>query len=584
MMHKRNRLIVIGAAAVCAVLQMPLHAAADELDGWQSVNGKRYFYQDGEAVTGEVYLDGMPYLFAPNGVQQVGWQTVDGKRYYYNQDGTPVFGWVFWRGEMYYVSEESGKLTGEQIPDESAQAVSFDDYGVVQHGWMQDADGAWIYKNEFGEILTGEIEADGTVYLLDGSGRLLTGWQTASDGITRYYETETHAVRTGWIELEGMRYYADADAGRLTGLQTLPDGSVHYFDEAGVLQSGLIEADGAVYLFLEDGSMYTGLYSYQGSVRFFGEDGKMQTGFVTLEDGTRYFNESGLMQRGLYRVGEDTYYFDSSGVMNTGWISVGSMRYWAAEDGRCVTDWQEIDGLRYYFDASGYLCTTSAKIGDDVYVFDSEGQTVSGWYTAASGKTYFCDEDGIAAVGWQEIGDYGYYFHDNGVMAVSATVEGFTIDAQGHARSEMAVTVDNLLTNTTKTPMSIYKYIVSNYRYSRIEATRTYAQLHAAGWDSLVQYTLKNRRGVCYYLAATMDYYLQRAGYTTRLVHATHSTGNHYWNQVLVDGVWQNYDPTYSNRGDLPWATQIALGNYTVLGYVQVHYDARGAYLGDTYS
>lgn len=571
---------VVGAAILCAV-QLRLTAAAADTDGWQTVNGRRYYYQNGEAVTGTVEIDGELYLFAPNGAQQIGWQTVNGNRYYYDRDGSPLFGWVHWFGEEYYVTRENGKLTGEQIPEDVL--VNFDEYGILQHGWLTDENGDWYFVDSVGQTAVGEFALDGVSYLTDETGVLLTGWQTPSDGITRYYGAETHTVLTGWLTLGGEQYYADPESGRLSGIWTLSDGITHYFDADGIRRTGLIEIDGATYLFEETDGMYTGLYNKFGNVRYFDDDGIMQTGFLTLEDGTHYFNEEGLAQRGITAIDGDNYYFDNSTLMMTGWVQLGNISYYFNADGKGAVGWQEVDGKTRYFDTNSILRTGAVKINDTVYILDAEGCLVSGWCTVGD-KTYYADEDGIAATGWQEIGDYGYYFGENGVMAVSTTVEEFTIDAEGHAKSPLAVTVDKLLQNTQYTPMSIYSLVVSNYRYAYIEATRSYAQLHAAGWDSLIRYTLTNRRGVCYYLAATMDYFLQRAGYTTRLVHATHNTGNHYWNQVLVNGVWQNYDPTYSNRGNLAWNTQIALGNYIVLGYVQVLYDKRGAYLGDIYT
>ena len=45
--------------------------------GWQVIDGDRFFYtEDGTAASGEAVIDGQSYLFAPNGVQQLGWQTV----------------------------------------------------------------------------------------------------------------------------------------------------------------------------------------------------------------------------------------------------------------------------------------------------------------------------------------------------------------------------------------------------------------------------------------------------------------------------------------------------------------------------
>lgn len=577
-------------------------AKADETEetGWFTENGKRYFRLDtGALATGEYTVDGVPYLFAPNGAQQRGWQTVSGQRRYYDENGEAVTGWFTWRGEQYYIDPDEGKQTDSL--DTDGLTVHFDEYGVLQHEWAKREDGVWCYTG-----CTGETEIDGLPYLLGEDSALLSGWQTPSDGCTRYYDADTHAPLTGWVRDDDAVYYADAARGRLTGEQVI-DGASYLFSETGEQLTGLqtvngavrcyggengemltsteTEIDGNTYRFGENGDAVTGLVYEKGNYIFFGEDGVMQKGFVRFEEGLRYFNENGRSAIGMVTIDGKTYYFNADSIAETGWNAFGMARYYfSEEDGAALTGWQEIDGKAYRFRENGTLCNTPTAVDGVLYVFDTDGQLVSGWYDAADGSRYYGNEDGTALTGWQELENRGVYFSpETGKLAVSTTIDGFTIDETGTARSSMAVTVDINLGYTNKTPMGIYSYMINHYRYSRIEATRSVTALGNAGWDKLVTYLLKNKRGVCYYLAATMDFYLQRAGYTTRMIHANHSTGDHYWNQVLVNGAWQNYDPTYNNRGNISWNTQIALGSYKVLGVVRVKYDVRGAYLGWEY-
>ena len=84
-MKRPFSLTVISAACLCAAAQLALPAHAEEAKqtGWKTEKGKRYYYDaDGKKVTGDVKIDGVTYVFAPNGAQQLGWQTVDGKRYF----------------------------------------------------------------------------------------------------------------------------------------------------------------------------------------------------------------------------------------------------------------------------------------------------------------------------------------------------------------------------------------------------------------------------------------------------------------------------------------------------------------------
>ncbi|MCD7958544.1 MAG: hypothetical protein LUF89_03230 [Ruminococcus sp.] len=74
-----------------------------------------YYYEDGTYAQEETILaDGYTYVFSTDGVLETGWQTVDRKRYYYNTEvGTPMFGWLTYLNQSYYVDENEGKLIGE---------------------------------------------------------------------------------------------------------------------------------------------------------------------------------------------------------------------------------------------------------------------------------------------------------------------------------------------------------------------------------------------------------------------------------------------------------------------------------------
>ena len=541
-------------------------AAAEEETGWQYLRGKRYYLQaDGSYAAGTVEIDGVTYVFAPNGAQQLGWQTVGGCRWYYGTDGEPQFGWITWRGADYYIDPVRGKLTG--TGDTGDGLYRFDEFGTVQTGWFREADGSRSYAGEGGRLVTGETVIDGVPYVFDADGALLTGWQTAADGITRRYDRETAEIVTGWIKEDGSTWYADEKAGRLTGMQQI---------------------DGKTYLFDKDGLMQTGWYTAKdsGSTYYFGADGAAVSGLMTDAGKLYCFGEDGQMLRGFYQADGARYYFGKDGAAQTGWIAADGKRYYADADGRLLTGWQTVEKeeASRFFDADGALASGIVQTENSTVILNAEGQGLTGWYRTEDGAAYYCEEAGIPVTGWKSVDGHTYHFGETGILTVSASADGFTIDENGYARSANAVSADKLLETAGSTPQSIFSFCVSNYRYSRMEKTRTYAQLKGSGWETLISYTLKNRKGVCYYLAATFDYFCQRAGFTTRLVHATHSTGDHYWVQVKVGDAWQNYDPTYKSRSNIAWASIIKLGNYTVYGFISIRYDDRGAYAGETFT
>ncbi len=693
--------------------------AADTKTGWQTENGKRYYYNaDGKKAVGEVTVEGVAYLFAPNGAQQVGWQTVHKKRFYFDpENGKAVYGWLGWRGETYYISRTNGKLTGTAKTDDG-ETYMFDEYGVCVK-WHEDKDGKWHYGTS-----TGETVIDGQPYLFSEDGVLETGWQTASDEITRYYDAKTHEILTGWItDAEGRQFYADPEKGQHTGWLTADNGKRFYLDKEKGLLKGWQMIGGKQYKLLDDGSVFTGFYTVTGKTYLFGEDGVMVTGFYEDDKGTRYFAANGVMATGTQVIDGKTYYFDVNGLMQTmtlqdakradgttgkvlvgadgkrvtGWATVGDQKYYfdadgfmavtptvidgktylfdkdgkpvsglytaangskyygdasgiaqtgfikdaqgtryfgangvmvtglqtidgksyffdanglmqtsgfqdvkradgttgrilLGADGKRVTGWATVGDKKYYFDADGFMAVAPTVIDGKTYLFDKDGQPVSGLYTAANGSKYFGDANGIAQTGWQELPNQSSYFNANGTMAVSTTIDGYTIDANGAAKGTRAAKADAYIQQSVKSVNGIYQTFANNFYYSDIEAARTTDQLMQAGWDKLIDPTLTKKRGVCYHLAATLDFTFKRAGIQSRIVYAWHNS-HHYWVQVNIDGTWWNYDPTYGmNRCHITIeqqnAADIAHGGpgYTLRGYVDAVYDHKGALVSATYT
>ncbi len=376
--------------------------------GWQTENGKRCYYgKDGKPVSGAVTVDDTPYLFAPNGAQQVGWQTVGALRYYYDpESGEPVFGFINWRGEEYCITKETGKQTalfkserGMILPEET---------GVIPKArWYQTGD-AWHYADKNGVAAEKETVIDGVPCLFDSEYALETGWQTASDGITRYYnaafnpeEPETAPlVCTGWLTDDEKTYYADAEQGMLCGLQKIED-DTYFFDQSGVMQ--------------------TGFQKTADNTCFFADDGKMQTGWLNLDDTTYYLGESGAMAAGMTEIDGARYLFDADGAMQTGWQIADDRQYYFGTDGKAFCGLQTIGAETYYFDADAVMQTGAQVLADVPYYFDASGKRIDGWHTAEAGKTYTDPMTGKQVTGWKEIGANRYYFSEAGIMAAGMT-------------------------------------------------------------------------------------------------------------------------------------------------------------------
>lgn len=160
------------------------------------------------------------------------------------------------------------------------------------------------------------------------------------------------------------------------------------------------------------------------------------------------------------------------------------------------------------------------------------------------------------------IGDTWYHIRPNGDM--------FTIEHRSPLENLLNKT-SNIIQENGSSVSQIYNYVRSTTRYKYIEQTRTLEEIESIGWFSFAEYSMSNYFGVCYHLAAKMDLLLVQAGYRCRIVHATHGSGDHYWNQVYIDNQWVNYDLT-NNWYAYNWDSIINAGNYIFLGYVRPEY------------
>ncbi len=584
----------------------------------------RYYDSNGNPVSGEYTIDGVTYLFSANGTLQTGWQTVSNQRRYFDpKTGESVTGWFEWRGETYYISEESGKTVG--FYEDKNGKYYFDRYGVRRHDndFIDVDDDCCIFVDANGHLTCGFVEINKKMYYFDEKGWMQRGFCTVN-GCKRYFDPDIGEEQLGWLTFADGIMYNDKKNGLLTGAQTIKD-TLYFFDKNGYLQTGFQTVDGCKrffniyngaeelgWLYLEEGTMYsdrkngllTGVQTIDGNVycfdengilqtgfqlseadgtyQYFGADGKRLTGFQNIDGNTYYFDtENGAMLRGLQVIQNKVYYFNADGIMYRGLKKFKSGQiYCFGDDGSAVSGIVSFEEGSFCFGKDG-LAMTGLVFYDNVpLLIDADYHLATGFLTIDT-ATYYADADSHPVKEWQEIAGAFYYFDpDNFQMATRATIDGYAIDADGKAHTLLYNDIKSMLSKVDKTPAALYTYVINNFRYKKIEDTRTREQLNAQGWDKLVEYTVKNRAGVCYYLAATLDYFMQQQGMTTRIVHATHGTGDHYWNQVLVDGVWQNYDPTYNNRCNIAWDMIIARGSYTVYGFITVHYDARGTYTG----
>ena len=316
--------------------------------GWEIDNGRwKLKLADGTYATSSwQQVKGKKYWFGADSYAVTGWQTIDEKRYYFDSScALRTDGWLKDDGSWYWLSSS----------------------GVMQTGWLK-LGGTWYWLDpQTGKMATGWTTAsDGHRYYFDGSGAMQTGW--AKVGGTWYYLSGSGAMQTGWLSKGGSWYWLDPDSGAMaTGWEKASDGKWYYFEGSGAMRSGGWMKQGSSWYYLSgSGAMQTGWLSKGGSWYWLDPDsGAMATGWAKATDGKWYYFEgSGAMRSGGWmKLGGTWYYLSGSGAMHTGWLDLGGKRYYLSESGAMVTGKATIEGETYRFDSSGALLPSDSIMG-----------------------------------------------------------------------------------------------------------------------------------------------------------------------------------------------------------------------------
>ena len=93
-------------------------------------------------------------------------------------------------------------------------------------------------------------------------------------------------MQTGWLKLGGTWYWLDPQTGKMaTGWTTASDGHRYYFDGSGAMQTGWAKVGGTWYYLSGSGAMQTGWLSKGGSWYWLDpESGAMATGWEKASD------------------------------------------------------------------------------------------------------------------------------------------------------------------------------------------------------------------------------------------------------------------------------------------------------------
>ena len=306
-------------------------AKAAYTDGVHLVNGKRYYYEDGDRVSNQWYTNpqnGYTYYFGSDGAALTGWQTIGGKVFYFGvSDSDPI--------RMGAMATGKKQIDGKIYLFASENTVP--SYTSTQYG-------------RYGMRLTGFRKFNNNVYYLDpGTGVMQTGWKTI-DGYKYYFGTNG-VRRSGFQTVNNRKYYFAPYSfdknhpGRMVTGITKISGKYYYLNKYGVLKTGWVLDNGVRGWYDSNGAAGKTGWKKKGSEWFYLKaNGLAQTGWLKLSSSAIYFldkTKKGAMVVGPTKLPSGKIvFFDSEGRRATtaGWKGYGEYYYYTTKSGTCFVD------------------------------------------------------------------------------------------------------------------------------------------------------------------------------------------------------------------------------------------------------
>ena len=119
--------------------------------------------------------------------------------------------------------------------------------GYMATGFLQRANGDWVYADSEGALVGGWVRDGGSWYYLDPATKVMkTGW--VADGGSWYYLTASGAMATGWVNDGGTWYFLNASGKMVTGWLNV-GGSWYYLSPSGAMLTGTQVINGRTYVF-----------------------------------------------------------------------------------------------------------------------------------------------------------------------------------------------------------------------------------------------------------------------------------------------------------------------------------------------
>lgn len=440
------------------------------VSGWRYIGGQWYWFDSLEGcamATGRRVIDGHPYLLGAYGLVS-GW-CLDGDVWYYGQNGEVLTGWLFVGNKWYWLDPDGAMATGilhlggydYYLKSSGAMAVGWafdglnwyyaESSGALASGWRLIG-GAWYWLDGANDhkMVTGFTAIGNNQYHFSDSGALSFGWYLSDGGW--YFSEPSNAsgiVKTGWLTVNGAYYYLDPVAGgKMSVGQFSVDGKDYFAKPSGALAC-------REWVDVQDSAEAESYRVFAGSDRVL--SGALRAGKLYISSG-----DGELVQaRGFVTLGCCKFYADTTdGSLCSGWKNIdGSWYFFDELDNYARSGWLYKDGSWFYLDPSTFVMRTGwAAVGGSWYYLNSSGRMQTGWINL-SGTWYWLDSSGAMATGWRIVDGSWQYFMSNGAW-VSDYMDA---KAQGYSSNTNWL----ILVDTSRCLTSIYTGARGNWTLNR---------------------------------------------------------------------------------------------------------------------
>lgn len=430
---------------------------------WAKWNGKWYYFgSDGAGVQGVQTIDGKKYFFEKGEMQTscgVSWKE---KYYICKADGTlaeaKMDAWTQVDGNWYYMKK--GVLLKNSVEKIGNARYVFDEHGIMQkNGFFRNSEeGSMCYAKEDGTLAVHTWMSNGAAwYYFDDNGKSVEGVQIINK--KKYYFMEGVMQNNSAVSESTRHYVAKADGTLIEAKNNSwvkADENWYYVKNGEFCKNEVVQISGKYYLFDRKGRMKEkGLGSLAGNTGtewvYAEENGNLLVNKWKKEDdfGMMYFGKDGkALGNGVYTIGGVNYLFDSKhSLCTSSALRVNKKNYAADENGKAFElqeKWNKVGRYWYYVKNGKILDSTMETIGSNSYYFDRYGRMTTGklescvrngmrsdyttiltnekgevqknkLYESWNG-TYLFDADGTGAEGFRTISGIRRYFRAGEMM------------------------------------------------------------------------------------------------------------------------------------------------------------------------